>query len=262
MQFIHNNSAHVTTCNNLIFRHLTFWIPDFYFIDLDDLAVKKANTIDNSHDDIMAWKHFPYYWPFVRGIQWSQGIPLKPVVLSVIWNTMTLNVMSLYRLASLSLYSITVQVMNSCQPPCTYYSPISALFCPSVMGMHSLLISSVIRIRFEWNLLCTYNTSKNCSIAWQWRYLWNMNVIQRIEQVCMQNQTSTAEKLVNWSLVTPHTRTGLYFHKQWQHETPYTDGLGHSWSNWIADVLELPHSCTEPSICNQSDIKSQQTPPQ
>ena len=148
--------------------------------------------------------------------------------------------------------------------PCTYYSPISALFCPSVMGMHSFLISSVIRIRFEMciNLLCTYNTSKNCSIAWQWQYLSNMNVIQRIEQVCLQNQTSTAEKLVDWSSLTPHTRTGLYFHEQWQHETPYTDGLGPGWSNWIADVLELPHSCTEPSICNQSDVKSQQTPPQ
>ena len=23
------------------------------------------------HDDIMKWKHFPHYWPFVRGIHWS-----------------------------------------------------------------------------------------------------------------------------------------------------------------------------------------------
>ena len=23
------------------------------------------------HDDVIKWKHFPGYWPFVRGIQWS-----------------------------------------------------------------------------------------------------------------------------------------------------------------------------------------------
>ena len=23
------------------------------------------------HDDVIKWKHFPHYWPFVRGIYWS-----------------------------------------------------------------------------------------------------------------------------------------------------------------------------------------------
>ena len=23
------------------------------------------------HDDVIKWKHFPRYWPFVRGIHWS-----------------------------------------------------------------------------------------------------------------------------------------------------------------------------------------------
>ena len=27
--------------------------------------------ISFSHDDIIKWKHFPYNWPFVRGINWS-----------------------------------------------------------------------------------------------------------------------------------------------------------------------------------------------
>ena len=27
--------------------------------------------IYNSHDDIIKWKHFPRYWPFVLGIHWS-----------------------------------------------------------------------------------------------------------------------------------------------------------------------------------------------
>ena len=25
----------------------------------------------NIHDDVIKWKHFPRYWPFVRGIHWS-----------------------------------------------------------------------------------------------------------------------------------------------------------------------------------------------
>ena len=25
----------------------------------------------SSHDDVIKWKHFPCYWPFVRGIHWS-----------------------------------------------------------------------------------------------------------------------------------------------------------------------------------------------
>ena len=24
-----------------------------------------------NHDDVMKWKHFPRYWPFIRGIHWS-----------------------------------------------------------------------------------------------------------------------------------------------------------------------------------------------
>ena len=27
--------------------------------------------IDFLHDDVIKWKHFPHYWPFVRGIHWS-----------------------------------------------------------------------------------------------------------------------------------------------------------------------------------------------
>ena len=26
---------------------------------------------ENLHDDIIKWKHFPHYWPFVKGIHWS-----------------------------------------------------------------------------------------------------------------------------------------------------------------------------------------------
>ena len=29
------------------------------------------STAGSSHDDVIKWKHFPRYWPFVRGIHWS-----------------------------------------------------------------------------------------------------------------------------------------------------------------------------------------------
>ena len=28
-------------------------------------------TWDETHDDVIKWKHFPRYWPFVQGIHWS-----------------------------------------------------------------------------------------------------------------------------------------------------------------------------------------------
>ena len=38
--------------------------------------ISKINITENSHDDVIKWKHFPRYWPFVRGIhRWSRWIP-------------------------------------------------------------------------------------------------------------------------------------------------------------------------------------------
>ena len=31
----------------------------------------KKRKVDPSHDDVIKWKHFPRYWPFVRGIHRS-----------------------------------------------------------------------------------------------------------------------------------------------------------------------------------------------
>ena len=33
-------------------------------------------TLSNEgHDDVIKWKYFPHYWPFVRGIHQSPVIP-------------------------------------------------------------------------------------------------------------------------------------------------------------------------------------------
>ena len=37
----------------------------FIFIDMS------TDVIDQAYDDVIKWKHFPRYWPFVRGIHRS-----------------------------------------------------------------------------------------------------------------------------------------------------------------------------------------------
>ena len=43
----------------------------------------KADTVQ-IQDDVITWKHFPRYWPFVRGIHWSpvNSPPQRPVTRS------------------------------------------------------------------------------------------------------------------------------------------------------------------------------------
>ena len=38
-----------------------------------------------SHDDVIKWKHFPRYWPFVRGIHRSRWIPRTKVSDAGLW---------------------------------------------------------------------------------------------------------------------------------------------------------------------------------
>ena len=41
------------------------------------------NGLFTRHDDVIKWKHFPRYWPFVRGIHRSRWIPAqRPVTRS------------------------------------------------------------------------------------------------------------------------------------------------------------------------------------
>ena len=38
------------------------------------------------HDDVIKWKYFPRYWPFVRGIHQSPGIPLTKASNAEFWS--------------------------------------------------------------------------------------------------------------------------------------------------------------------------------
>ena len=57
-----------------LFWEITNVYLHFYISFLDINAVQDAEI--HTDDDIMKWIHFPYNWPFVWGIHWSQWIPL------------------------------------------------------------------------------------------------------------------------------------------------------------------------------------------
>ena len=45
------------------------WFTDTYVARGGDNLI--LNCITRTHDDVMKWKHFSRYWPFVWGIHWS-----------------------------------------------------------------------------------------------------------------------------------------------------------------------------------------------
>ena len=50
----------------------SFWRNDYVFITS---CVRWDYEISQPHDDVIKWKYFPRYWPFVLGIHRSRWIP-------------------------------------------------------------------------------------------------------------------------------------------------------------------------------------------
>ena len=57
---------------------LLYGIPRPHWVKIKDMIghrfsgfMKIFNETDNCHDDVIKWKHFSSYWPFVQGIHWS-----------------------------------------------------------------------------------------------------------------------------------------------------------------------------------------------
>ena len=46
-------------------------------------SIRHTSTIH--HDDVIKWKHFPRYWPFVRGIHRSRWIPCTKASDAGLW---------------------------------------------------------------------------------------------------------------------------------------------------------------------------------
>ena len=63
------------------YKYVTFGYPKVHrptyliVISIDDLAPNRPQI----HDDVIEWKHFPRYWPFVRGIHRSPMNSTVPV---------------------------------------------------------------------------------------------------------------------------------------------------------------------------------------
>ena len=44
-----------------------------------------GTDLNNTHDDVIKWKHFPRFWPFVRGIHRSRWIPRTKASDAELW---------------------------------------------------------------------------------------------------------------------------------------------------------------------------------
>ena len=49
-----------------------WWLFVFSTMQSEDCLSVSEVTSKSTHDDVIKWKHFPRYWPFVRGIHRSQ----------------------------------------------------------------------------------------------------------------------------------------------------------------------------------------------
>ena len=73
--------------------------PEVTQLRLPHSATQGCAKLCTVHDDVKIWKHFPYYWPFVRGIPsqrasneglhircWELDQTVQTIELSVIWD--------------------------------------------------------------------------------------------------------------------------------------------------------------------------------
>ena len=56
-------------------RHVHIWQPprklSWYFCKMSPLSPTPHTPTTHTHNDVNKWKHFPRYWPFMRGIHRS-----------------------------------------------------------------------------------------------------------------------------------------------------------------------------------------------
>ena len=68
----------ITCCNMKRNDNISTPLPQLIFTTATLLQVARIVFITAEvrfHDDVIKWKHFPRYWPFVRGIHRSRWIP-------------------------------------------------------------------------------------------------------------------------------------------------------------------------------------------
>ena len=69
---LHNFWLYPEWCIDMIYAQSAFMITDCLIWMFFSRIVRYAgNLVIKYHDDVIKWKHFPRYWPFVRGIHRS-----------------------------------------------------------------------------------------------------------------------------------------------------------------------------------------------
>ena len=82
-RLINELTSHAHTCSSANFD--CAWAQDSVFLTKGDLlsssavaGIRTRASPKTHHDDVNKWKHFPRYWPFVRGIhRWPVNSPHK-----------------------------------------------------------------------------------------------------------------------------------------------------------------------------------------
>ena len=64
---------------------LSMWLPERSRANLIDMLVHSVCCEVSAHDDVIKWKHFPRYWPFVRGSHRSRWIPRTKASDAELW---------------------------------------------------------------------------------------------------------------------------------------------------------------------------------
>ena len=76
--------------------------------NLKKIQISTPSDCTNRHDDVIKWKHFPHFWPFVRGIhhkgQWRGALEFlwsapeqtveHTIETTVIWDAISHNMTS------------------------------------------------------------------------------------------------------------------------------------------------------------------------
>ena len=67
-RMIHDPKHYKTGPDHKSFDHLMTW---WHILSVKIVIVAMNWLRKCSHGDVIKWKHYPHYWPFMRGIHWS-----------------------------------------------------------------------------------------------------------------------------------------------------------------------------------------------
>ena len=83
---VFQHGASLVFINDVSFPSTTFVTWSYTMTNRKSTQMFISAKFDTSyHDDVIKWKHFPRYWPFVRGIHRSRWIPRTKASDAELW---------------------------------------------------------------------------------------------------------------------------------------------------------------------------------